>query len=710
MSDALFCPICGAKLPAQTPEGLCPGCLMQQALAGSDADAGHKLDTGMHSRVELTVSLEPVCSAALAEIAGSIGGLPRILLRETDAEPGAGRIVKPASPEMPEPASRPDKFQLFGEIARGGMGSVLRGRDVDLGRDLAVKVLLDSHKDKPDLVRRFVEEAQIGGQLQHPGVVPIYELGRFADRRPFFTMKLVKGRTLAELLRERSSPKQDLPRFLSIFESMAQTMAYAHVRGVIHRDLKPSNIMVGSFGEVQVMDWGLAKVLPEGGVVADGSEPRSQPDVPATVVRTVRSSSDADDSIAGSVLGTPGYMAPEQARGEIDSMDERADVFGLGAILCEILTGDPAFTGRSPGETLRKSGRGELGDAFGRLDDCGAEVELIGLAKDCLAPERDDRLRRAGAVSARITAYLAGVQDRLRRAELDRVEAQARAEEAGKRVKVERDRRRLTVALAASVLALSTVGGASISYYYQQRAARAAAVERVLGAARTLRDQARDQPDDAARWQVAVAAVEQAEGALGGDGEANRELGTLRTEIHAEAGAAERNRTLVDRLADIRSTRPEDSDNSATDLSYAVAFRDSGLDLAALSPAEAVTRIRARPQAVALAVAAALDDWAAVRRERGRADDEWRRLVDIARGIDPDTERDRLRTIFAKDDLKASLDPLRALAQETDAGAWPVQSIDLLANTLDHAGDPGRGSRPPGSGEDQPPRRCLDQL
>ena len=112
--------------------------------------------------------------------------------------------------------------------------------------DLAVNVLLESHEDKPELVRRFVEEAQIGGQLQHPGIVPVYELGAFANRRPYFTMKLVKGRTLASLLTERESPAHDLPRFLSIFESICQTVAYAHARGVIHRDLKPSNVMVGS--------------------------------------------------------------------------------------------------------------------------------------------------------------------------------------------------------------------------------------------------------------------------------------------------------------------------------------------------------------------------------------------------------------------------------------------------------------------------------
>src|SRR5262249_20144843 len=263
-------------------------------------------------------TLAPPSTTVLARIGESIGGAPHVLLRDTEIETGLGPIVKPSSSEMPQPADRPEKYQLLGEIARGGMGAVLRRPDVDLGRHLAAEVLLEAHTDKPDLIKRFVEEAQIGGQLQHPGVVPVYELGAFSDRRPFFTMKLVKGETLAELLLARSAEVEDLPRFLSIYESIAQTMAYAHVRGVIHRDLKPSNVMVGSFGEVQVMDWGLAKVLPKGGVAADQAGKPRETAVEVSVIRTARSGSDVDLSEAGSVMGTPGYMAPGQPRGEND--------------------------------------------------------------------------------------------------------------------------------------------------------------------------------------------------------------------------------------------------------------------------------------------------------------------------------------------------------------------------------------------------------
>ncbi len=250
MSDnSRRCPTCGVDLPANAPDGICPRCLLQNALGGDGPEPFSH---------EVSVSFEPGRTSVLAAVAESVGGIPQVLLRDTDPGEGNSSVVRPASPEIPGPEGRSSRYQLLGEIARGVMGAVLKGRDPDLGRDLAIKVLLEAHRDNPELIRRFIEEAQIGGQLQHPGIVPIYELGSFAGRRPLFSMKLVKGRTLADLLRARSAAADDLPRALSIFESIAQTMAYAHSRSVIHRDLKPSNVMVGGFGKVQVMDWGLA--------------------------------------------------------------------------------------------------------------------------------------------------------------------------------------------------------------------------------------------------------------------------------------------------------------------------------------------------------------------------------------------------------------------------------------------------------------------
>jgi serine/threonine-protein kinase len=548
-------------------------------------------------------------SSVLTGLRDSLGDLRPVLLKEAEGE--SAHVVKPKSDAMPPSELAGDRYQMQGEIARGGMGAVLRSHDVDLGRDVALKVLLEKHAHRPEVARRFIEEAQIGGQLQHPGVVPVYDFGHFGDR-PYFTMKLVKGQTLAALLKDRIDSTADRPRLLAIALHVAQTLAYAHAKGVIHRDLKPSNIMVGAFGEVQVMDWGLAKVLAEGGIADEERASRlHQEPEDVTTIRTARSIGTADGfgtlTEAGSLLGTPAYMPPEQANGDIAQLDRRADVFGLGAILCEILTGKPPHVGRSQEEVRRKAANGALADAMACLDGCGADADLIALTKACLSPEAIDRPKDARAVADGLTSYLNGVQERAQAAERERAVAVARAVE-------ERRRRRVQLALAASVLALTALGGLSTAYFLQQRAERvhqqleqAAAIDRVVGHAVTLRDQALAQPEDVSRWQVALAAVEQAE--VGDDATARDRLQTLRTEIRAGLDAAERDRALLDRLVEIRSAEEDDGNGSATDAAYAVAFREAGIDLAKLTAEEAGAKIKARPPSVALGMTAALDDW-----------------------------------------------------------------------------------------------------
>jgi serine/threonine-protein kinase len=682
------------------------------------------IDRDVTSQHDVTISLAPASSSVLARMAESIGGLPRILLRDTDPGEEPSPLVQPSSAEMPAPSERPDRYQLFGEIAHGGMGAVLRGRDSDLGRDLAVKVLLESHRDKPDLVRRFIEEAQIGGQLQHPGVVPVYDIGAFADRRPFFTMKLVKGRTLAALLGDRlpvgagsvrrsgedrgteapptrptdrgteaphtGQPRRvrDLPRFLAIFEQVCQTMAYAHTRGVIHRDLKPSNIMVGSFGEVQVMDWGLAKVLPRGGVVDDASAGKE--DGPETVVATARSGSVTDLSQAGSVLGTPAYMAPEQARGEIDRLDERADVFALGSVLCEILTGEPAFTGRSSSEILRKAGRGDLGPALARLDSGDAESELIGLAKKCLAPERDDRPKSARVVAEAMTAYLAGVQERLRAAELARVEADARAV-------FERKRRRLTLALAASIIGTILVAGGGWAWNERQRQERqrerqerAQRVELALREAQLLQGQAERAGDDRDHWIAAVDAARALE-RLAGDADddpTRRTITKLVKTVNDGADAAERDRKLLDGIIGVHSRGDDDPDGSVGDARFARAFREAGFEVDILGAEATAARIRSRPPEMVRTLARALDTWAAMRRLARPEDvDNWKRLIAAARSVDPDPIRNRLRDLWSERDPNARRAELLKLARQAHGPSWPPKSFTLLILALERAGE-----------------------
>jgi serine/threonine protein kinase len=172
-------------------------------------------------------------------------------------DPGPVPAVKPVS----EGTLMAEPYKVVGEVGRGGIGVVLQARDLTLGREVAVKILQPRHAANPAAVARFTREAKIAAQLQHPGIVPVYAAGQDELDRPYIAMKLLKGSSLDELLTQRKELSERRPYFIRIFEQVCQTMAYSHSRGVIHRDLKPGNVMVGAFGEVQIIDWGFARVL-----------------------------------------------------------------------------------------------------------------------------------------------------------------------------------------------------------------------------------------------------------------------------------------------------------------------------------------------------------------------------------------------------------------------------------------------------------------
>lgn len=315
--------------------------------------------------------------------------------------------------------ANPDK-----PYAEGAMGTIVLARDESLGRTVVLKILLEKHQKNRELSDRFRREASITAQLQHPGIPPVYGAGKLSDTRPFFSMRLVQGQTLAQLLSESVDHLKDRPRFLTIFEQVCQTVAFAHARGVIHRDLKPANIVVGDYGSVYVMDWGIARFLQttEGQCAGVNVLPPYSWDSQATIALSGQVGDSAiveggsSITIPGDLLGTPQYMSPEQARGDGDQ-DERTDVFSLGVILFEILTGRPL----RPVTTVRRESLAafagtHLSTSLALLDAVKADAPMVSLVKRCLELERNRRPRDASEVAAEVTAYLLHV---LRRPERD---------------------------------------------------------------------------------------------------------------------------------------------------------------------------------------------------------------------------------------------------------------------------------------------------
>jgi serine/threonine protein kinase/tetratricopeptide (TPR) repeat protein len=395
------------------------------------------------------------------------------------------------------------RYQIFEEVGRGGMGIVLRARDKRLQRDVAMKVIAPNRLYDSSFIDRFIEEAQISGQLQHPSIVPIYDIGKLESGHMFFTMKLVKGATLSSLLLKRSSPADNLDHWLGIFGQICQAVAFAHSKQVIHRDLKPSNVMVGRFGEVHVMDWGLAKLqipnsnkslreeistdltaisnlktdkvhpndkssvmpLTDDMVSADGTQSKNTAPDLRSVIQTIRHGIDAGTesgsamssecdlvTAKGSVLGTVAYMPPEQASGQNEKIDFRSDVFSLGAILCEIVTGLPPYLANDKDELLQMAVSGSIDSALARINASQVESDIQKIASDCLAPTPDIRPSNAGLLASRLDDIIANGKERVRTAERENAAATARLEEATRTYAAERQNHLMI--LLASILSL----------------------------------------------------------------------------------------------------------------------------------------------------------------------------------------------------------------------------------------------------------------
>jgi formylglycine-generating enzyme required for sulfatase activity len=303
------------------------------------------------------------------------------------------------------PAVPGQRFRILRPHARGGLGEVYVALDGELHREVALKEIQPAHAGHPESRARFLLEAEVTGGLEHPGVVPVYGLGTYADGRPYYAMRFIKGDNLKEAIERfhrADGPGRDpgeralaLRQLLGRFVDVCQAVAYAHSRGVLHRDLKPGNVLLGPYGETLVVDWGLAKVVgrPEGG--ADSSEGTLRPP----------SASDAAPTEMGRVVGTPAYMSPEQASGQLDQLGPASDVYSLGATLYALLCGRPPFEGGGVAEVLERVRKGAVLPP--RQVHGGVPAALDAVCRKAMAVRPEDRYLSAQTLAEEIERWLA---------------------------------------------------------------------------------------------------------------------------------------------------------------------------------------------------------------------------------------------------------------------------------------------------------------
>jgi serine/threonine-protein kinase len=331
-----------------------------------------------------------------------------------------GDIADPDA-EMPSfPAEQ--RYETRASLGEGGMGEVRLCRDRVIGREVALKAVLRPHAAKGELRARFIREARVQGQLEHPAIVPVYDFGTDADGQPFFTMKRVRGVTLERVIDALQRGDAATARLysrhklLAAFVQVCLAIDFAHERGVIHRDLKPSNVMLGGYGEVYVLDWGVAKVRSASSTMAETSSvPAIRIDDGATSAARVDTGEKSAPTAAGAVLGTPGYMAPEQLRG--DEVDPRTDVYALGGILFELLTLQPLHGTGTLAAMMKRALEGADARASVRAADREVPPELEEVCVRACAVDRAQRYASAREIADAVDAYLSGDRDlELRRA------------------------------------------------------------------------------------------------------------------------------------------------------------------------------------------------------------------------------------------------------------------------------------------------------